>query len=715
MSSNNQNDQPSTVPFPSTSTSQTTAAPPRRPLKAYASNSSQPFSRSAAKRQSVMALGSIAHLQHQYIKLGLGALGPTTGATKKIRPTGLAGAASLTEEPEELGEGHENDDNAATPLNKGVRPAKLNLGRIQGLKEEETFELPPSPAKPQVDRRMPWEIEGETGRSVKGEKELRKEVLRGLEGVCEKWGLITSFNAPTHPSRRSSQRLSSSATFADRETPDPASLPRPFSSLSVSSSSTTDDQSSQSLVLDLLHSTTATIRSVQQYVVCLPKDAFESRPGAVATPSSATFSTTTTAPSTNAPPTTPNLVETSPLITLRQSSLSVLGALKALEQRSRLQVTSPLPQSSASDSSESLPALSSTSTSEEDHASSVVSGTGSAGGFEYRPVTLDELGEEKDVVAKYVEIVDRVLFRNRAEKERERRRKRGSREASSVLDSIELGEAGSGAREGEEEKAHDHEMESEKKDKKWGHRRTPRLVSQKEAFGVVPISSDQPGDSEADGGVGGGRENGEFQQHKVTVMVEREEGEDTPSDVEDSEEDELPGWAGMDEGLDRTVSVLISHLPGNLLPLLSVDVTKNQLLESLSDGHILCIIHNSLLRESHKPFGFISVSEIHDLVSVGGGEDESPAGEGRRVSSLGGGEKDKVGATFRRIRNLELWAGALKIRYLLALIEPKTGEVKFDPKLVGRKEAGWEQVLWSHLQRWIAVVVKERREDGAGY
>lgn len=59
-------------PQPSPSTSQLK----RPPRKAYAGRSGRELSTSAAKRQSVMALGSIKHLQHMYAKNGLASNSP---------------------------------------------------------------------------------------------------------------------------------------------------------------------------------------------------------------------------------------------------------------------------------------------------------------------------------------------------------------------------------------------------------------------------------------------------------------------------------------------------------------------------------------------------------------------------------------------------------------------------------------------------------------
>lgn len=130
----------------------------------------------------------------------------------------------------------------------------------------------------------------------------------------------------------------------------------------------------------------------------------------------------------------------------------------------------------------------------------------------------------------------------------------------------------------------------------------------------------------------------------------------------------------------------------------------------------------------------------------------------RRVSSIGtsssgGGdakERDKVvGATFRRVENLRVWAAcvlsppfplpfglfdtyslpyptftlpvgsALKFRYLISFdparvrggSKPVTApEIGFDARAVGRREAGWEGMIEHAVEKWVEAVVKEVRE-----
>lgn len=505
------------IAFPTSSGSAGDPAPTTRRAAFYRENSFQPFSRSAAKRQSIMDLGSIKHLQHQYIKFGLGSanVGPASA-----RPS--FGGAAMMEEPEELDEDPGAD--------KGRRKSRIpllavSLGRVQGLRGEDAAELPPSPAKPEVDRRMPWEKDGETGRSVKDEKELRRDVLATLEDVCERygpppariprlgrtkgvycradfravrrWGLVTSLSY--HPLRRRSSRSSYSEYDQQQRLPSPSPepLPRSVSSLSTASD---DDARPPSLVLELLQTTTAAIRNVQLYVVSLPTDAFAPRtttPGSTTTPPSGSLAVFPTLPTTPPRPSSPfasadtTPTDPTPLHQLRQSSLAVLGALKTLEHRYRLPLSDP-PISPASDSAS--PSASSSESAPH------------ADGFEYTPATLDDLVDEARTVREYVEVVDRVLFRDRE-------RRRGS---------IRAGEDSDG--------------------RKLGHRRSKKVEKKEDV--ILPVKSAEDDSL------------GEPVAGKVDLpsVVEPERDEDEVS--ESGSEDDLPQWALLDPGIGASLLLL---------------------------------------------------------------------------------------------------------------------------------------------------------------
>lgn len=172
----------------------------RRPL--YHTNSHAPFAKSAAKRQSVMGLPSIQYLQHGrlqelrpsrgvlrtdtlvqlvdldagFVKLGL------TGTATATRPPPGSTIASMLEDLEDGGEPTSTAGKSGTS-----KPTPLRLPReIMRVQQLSEVDLPPSPAKPEVDRRMPWERQGVAGRNSKDEKQLRTEMLSALEGVCEK-------------------------------------------------------------------------------------------------------------------------------------------------------------------------------------------------------------------------------------------------------------------------------------------------------------------------------------------------------------------------------------------------------------------------------------------------------------------------------------------------------------------------------------------------
>ncbi|KAI5122406.1 hypothetical protein M0805_002956 [Coniferiporia weirii] len=144
--------------FPSTSSESQSPKKARRQMAFYPNVSSsnklqKPFSRSAAKRESVMALGSIEHLQHYFTKTGIVAKQNTLKQTKGLVPA-IGGPANHLQKP--------------------------SLGSIQ------EFHLPPSPAVP-VFTRLPYPTIEKTY-EVDPEN-LKPGVIRDLEAVSESWGL----------------------------------------------------------------------------------------------------------------------------------------------------------------------------------------------------------------------------------------------------------------------------------------------------------------------------------------------------------------------------------------------------------------------------------------------------------------------------------------------------------------------------------------------
>ncbi|KAI5474972.1 hypothetical protein MNV49_002156 [Pseudohyphozyma bogoriensis] len=552
--------------------------PPVRRL--YASSSAKPFSKSAAKRQSVMALGSIKHLQHQFIKAGLT-------------------SAALSEEPEEL---EPTTSTSSAPPTSTKGPKKLpHLAALAKLSLEE---LPPSPAKPVRDSRMPWEKDGEQGKAVKGEKELRREVWNGIEDVCDKWGLVTPLALPSLHGidRRSSASRASSTPAPESTSPLHTSTPPEPS------------EETPTLVLDLLQTTTNTIRTVQRYVVSLPS---ESLVGVGSGEKD-------------------KAKEEDGLQMLRKSSLEVLGALRDMEKKYRLpavdgQASHVAEPSTSTASSDDSPLPSSLSTTE---LSTIALAPAVGEGFEYATsLTLADLVEETALVRSYVANVDHILFREREAKKRETKKK-----------AVAL-----------------------------GHRRTRAVIGGAKGEGeeVVP----------------------------TIIEVQSPAGSEEGSSEDD---DERPDWARKSASKDvaaRAHAIIASHLPSAILSrLVAPETSVAGFWDSLSDGFLLSHAYNLVLRASSRPFGFIPEKGIHDL----------------SVTKEGG-----VGATFRRVENLGVWAAALKFRYLLALDPPRpsattssTSEAEaFSAKAIARKEEGWKERLEFAVLAWAEKVVAEKREE----
>lgn len=99
-----------------------------------------------------------------------------------------------------------------------------------------------------------------------------------------------------------------------------------------------------------------------------------------------------------------------------------------------------------------------------------------------------------------------------------------------------------------------------------------------------------------------------------------------------------------DTELGRAHATLVALLPAHLLPILPIDSSdRKTFLLKLSSGQALCVAYNAGVRQSRKPWGYISRDAIHDVVAL-----EAAA------STKDTDEKPK-GWTFRRTDNLRLW------------------------------------------------------------
>ncbi|GAA6034411.1 hypothetical protein JCM8097_002712 [Rhodosporidiobolus ruineniae] len=655
--------------------------PPKKPARPYATHSSRAFSRSAEKRQSVMALPSIQHLQHNFARLALDNSKPRSVAEM------VGGPLSVEERKE-----------ARRKSALLRRASAQHAGELVEELEEAEDEgaagdlLGPAPEKPEVDTRFPWEKdEGLSGPAVRSEQELRADVLQGLEAVCERWGLIAhlSLTSLSRSPTPSSRRLSRSS-YSGTSSPDPSrsaspalflsassSAQRPTSPFSDTSAATTEDKDVP-FVLDLLTTTTSAIRAVQAYVVALPSSTFSSFPSStsssaaplgssdaanrstgdgrddlphlrlstaarprtslalpVSVSSSSSSSSTAKGKARTAEGEEPEL-----LAELRRRSLEVLGVLRELEGRFRL----PPPNSHAGDEKEN------------------------EGERAYDPaVSLAEVldaaeKEAEEQVKGWVEVVGRVL--EGASKARSGRRRRGRRSE----------EGGVSEEEGdEEEEVPEWAREAVEGD---GLARAHALLLAHASYLPPSLSSLPPS----------------YTSSSRSLFLHT-----------------LSSGTLLCHAYNATLRHS-SPRPFGFIPASSVHAIPLEAAEGEGDGE-----------------GARSAGMVREASAASA---DSETGEGR----------GKVGGTFRRVENLRVWAAALKFRYALPLVFPSAAPLSlpsspalssappssapspsenallFDPRLVARQEegSGWEEMLERVVEAWAGAVGREWREGFLG-
>ncbi|KAF8530084.1 hypothetical protein BU17DRAFT_36181 [Hysterangium stoloniferum] len=649
------------------SLSPATARKARRQTSFYPNTTNKPqnpFSRSAAKRESVMTLGSIEHLQHYFTKAGISArqnpLKPSSNLVPALGPAILRTDMSHDEHP-----------NLILPPSPMIPPQQ----------SRPTF--PPFVKTYQVDPDV-----------------LKPGVIEDLEAVERAWSLSETESKPRDPDL-----------------------------LGAGSPSTFD-------VLSVLKTTTRTIRSVRNYLVSLPDDYTTTHI------THSQFRPSTLSPRIAGTPRKLDPVN-DPLAKVRKSALDVLSVLRHLEEKARVPLSDDVydAQSDAGSSStrshtpggtERVASPFTTTSGEDDDESNVsfsfsVIGTPSqsenqknrilvwsdeeddeennvdkpelwdhrlvlGGGWLYKQdLNLEGLAKEREVVARYLDAVDSVLFDG---SDRDHERRGWQREKSRLTKAGKPRRQSSGGSEGK------------------GKSRRMGMLDM--------VVSEEPED--------------------MFNIVEDIEGEDEEGTSEDGiDDDELPDWAKRsrfeDNPLARLLSLLVSLLPADLLSLLPPpsDSSRSTLLLRMSSGQILCTAYNIAVRKSKQPWGYISKAAIHDIAALEA-QAELP-NENER-------EKRKKGWTFRRTDNLRLWAAALKLRYMIPLgpVNPSKSPVSpggnitpvaspgpsqqtfsipavedqnplkpFDPRLVARREDGWEAMLESAVLKWMWAVVNEQR------
>lgn len=319
-----------------------------------------------------------------------------------------------------------------------------------------------------------------------------------------------------------------------------------------------------------------------------------------------------------------------PLVLLRRSSLEMLGALKDMEQRFR--IDNPVQNADAEEGQEELLVSSLVRASIDDdqsveEAQAALQQEDQKGHLYKSDITLDDLKAEKDAVRVYIEVVDRVLQAVEAKNPRKKaaRGKRRGRESSMGF--------GEGRR-----------------------------------FGDASTAL-------RDDGPAGG-----------TLPVPRLQSPEPFGDDDDDLEDDLPDWARLDRFVEEpqgdilsvpfplstmlTVAIdagrvhafLVAHLPPDLLDRLTPPHGEGgsppAFWEGLADGHLMCLAYNSALRKSERPWGFIPNSSIHDLVAIQSAPE--PVRPGIRPAKPkeedASAPRERVGLTFRKIENLRVWA-----------------------------------------------------------
>ncbi|KAI0338691.1 hypothetical protein BDW22DRAFT_1415373 [Trametopsis cervina] len=631
----------------------------------------KPFSRSAAKRESVMALGSIEHLQHYFTKTGLAAeTNPLSGRSSKGMVPAIGGAG-----------------------------ATGTLAKLQAASLK--FELPPSPIVPQIVQPSfsphvkTYEVDPEN---------LRPPLIDDLAAVESAWWL-----------GETSQHGLLSVDARGKST-DPDAID----------------------VLDVLRTTTHAVRSVRNYLLSLPDDS--------TTPVQKNFRSSLPLSRTLVPrrqASQPDLAS-DPLTRIRRSALEVLGVLRAVEESSRLPLSDDAydaqsdhgehasvsgASASGSGSGGNHSRATSPSLSDMDPTVSIsyvrVSGKNISvpvwedeedfdlnqmseeekrdrweerlvlgGGWLYRQdIHRADLEKEREVIAKYLNAVDEVLFGGRK-----------------------------GGKRGWEQ-----EREKAAKDRRGKNRRASAGDAQ-----LVPSKRNDRRIVST----------GMMDAMKAMVLTEETEEPDdlAASEAESLEDDDFPAWAKRtafeENPYGRLHSLLQALLPASLLPLLpQPPLDRSTLLQALTSGQLLCVAYNIGVRRSRKPWGFISRDSIHDIAALEAQLDD----EGERDKEI-----TKRGWTFRRTDNLRLWVAALKLRYELPIVSPpstsnltghgsmtplegstplssptptlakkfpRTDEppITFDAALVARKDPGWEDMLETLVLRWLDVVVDERR------
>ena len=259
------------------------------------------------------------------------------------------------------------------------------------------------------------------------------------------------------------------------------------------------------------------------------------------------------------------------------------------------------------------------------------------GGWLYRsdidPTTLTK---EREVVGCYLDVVDGVLFGNTAPGQRGWQRAKLETPTKSR---------------GKSPRSSFGSSDSSPRKNSGGSRRAVSAVLL-DAMSELTLLTEEPTSMEA--------------------LDEEDEGDEVHDEA-------LPEWAKRSRfesnPLARFHSFLVNHLPVELLSFLPMSSSpppspspsglgaaepkasfRDRLLSTLSDGQILCTAYNVVVRKSAKPWGFIQLENVHDLLGLTEDNDRDLNSDAEMI--LGGSTKGKGKGswTFRRTENLRYWA-----------------------------------------------------------
>ncbi|KAH9895872.1 hypothetical protein C8Q73DRAFT_689839 [Cubamyces lactineus] len=638
----------------------------------------KPFSRSAAKRESVMALGSIEYLQHYFTK------------------TGIAAESDPLQKP-----------------NSGMRPAIGGLHTLKNrLSAAPDFVLPPSPAIPQATQPSfpPYVKTFETD-----PENLRPGVIEDLISVASGWNLDPRQQAAEQDPNllgvgektkttvdvldllKSTTRAVRSVRNYLVSLPDDSQVPqtRPqFRPQTLSSSPLPKRQVSQpnsphdpltrirGRALEVL----AVLRELEERArLPLEHDAYDAQSD------HGSSNDANTAPHSRG--TSPSSQMEEPEFLDADASVSISFVDVGGRQR-------PIPVWEDETSYDFNNLSEEEREKRERWDERLVLG----GGWLYRQdLRMEDLERERSIVRQYVDAVDEVLFGGpkdgkrgwEREKERVARKERAEREARAKGRRVSAGDASSSSSEG-------------------SARQNRRVVStgMLEAFRGMSVTEEPE-------------------------EMESVEEEDVIDDDELPPWAKRSTFIGDEYA--RLLALFAALLPNELLHLLPRDSEDHTgILRALSSGQILCTAYNTAVRRSRKPWGYVSKDAIHDIAALELAQSNEGGDTGKRGWTFRRTDNLRLWAAALKLRYLLpiLLPNAKRPREaatpasgtrtpadghtplpspsITSFTFPSTATddvIVFDAPLVARLEDGWEQMLERVVFKWMDAVVSEKRGE----